>query len=155
MGNETLQESKRDGPKRADKDERPEWQGASAGCPVQGQQHPAVDGGQGERGKGTGEQRLPAGPAERGADAGSELGVTQAHAARSDDRQGQVETGEGGSADGRAADVARLVAGERGDGQEGEGADAGCGGERVRESVNGRVDEAEGDGEQGQPGQCR
>jgi hypothetical protein len=48
---------------------------AGAGCPVQGQQNPAVDGGQGEAGKGTGEQCPPADPSKRGTDASSELGV--------------------------------------------------------------------------------
>lgn len=69
--------SERDGHKRADADEWPERQLTAAGGPVPGQQHPAVDGGQGERGKGTGEQCLPADPAERGADTGGELGVTR------------------------------------------------------------------------------
>jgi hypothetical protein len=47
------------------------------------------------------------------------------------------------------------VAGERGDTQQREGAGAGSGGERVRQPPDGRVDEGEGNGEQGQPGQCR
>jgi hypothetical protein len=51
--------------------------------------------------------------------------------------------------------VARLVAGERGDTQKGEGARAGSGGERVRQPPDGRADEGEGNGEQDQPGQCR
>jgi len=50
--------------------------------------------------------------------------------------------------------VAGLVAGERGDTQQGESAGAGSGGERVRQSADGRVDEGEGNGEQDQPGQC-
>lgn len=60
----------------------PERQVTAAGGPVPGQQHPAVDGRQGERGKSTGEQCLPADPAEHGADTGGELGVTQAHSVR-------------------------------------------------------------------------
>jgi hypothetical protein len=67
--------SKRDGHKRADEDEWPEGQVTAAGGPVPGQQHPAVDGGQGECGKSAGEQCLPADPAERSADTGGEFGV--------------------------------------------------------------------------------
>ncbi len=70
-------------------------------------------------------------------------------------RQGQVKAGQRGGADGRAAKVAGLVAGERGDTQQREGAGAGSGGERVRQPPDGRVDEGEGNGEQGQPGQRR
>jgi len=67
--------SKRHGHKRADEDEGPEGQVTAAAGPVPGQQHPAVDGGQGERGKSAGEQCLPADPAEHGADTGGEFGV--------------------------------------------------------------------------------
>lgn len=82
---------------------------------------PAVDGGEGERGEGAGEQDAPADPGKRGTDAGGELGITETYVAWSDDRQGQVEAREGGGADGRAAEVARLVSGERGNSQQCEG----------------------------------
>jgi hypothetical protein len=49
---------------------------AGAGDPAQSQEYPAVDGSQGERGKGAGEQSLPAGPGKSGADAGGELGIS-------------------------------------------------------------------------------
>jgi hypothetical protein len=67
-------------------------------------QRPAIDAGQGERGKGTGEQRLPADPAKRGTSAGGELGIAQAQAAWPDDRQDQVEAGQGARTDSRAAE---------------------------------------------------
>jgi hypothetical protein len=46
-----------------------------------------------------------------------------------------------------------LVAGERGDGQQRERADASGSGKRVRQPVDCHVDEGEGNSEQGQPGQ--
>ena len=63
-----------------------------------------------------------------------------------------MEADEGGGADGRAAKVAGLVAGERGDAQEGDGAGAGGSGERVWQPADRRVDGGERDGEQDQPG---
>lgn len=50
---------------------------------------------------------------------------------------------EGGGADGRAAEVAGLVAGERSDAQEGDGASAGGSGERVWQPADRRVDGGE------------
>ena len=81
--------------------------------------------------------------------------VAEAHFAWSDQAQGQVEAGQGGGADGGAGEVAGLVRGQRGCGQQGERAGKGGGGERVREAVHGQVGEGERDGDQDQPGQCR
>ena len=64
-------------------------------------------------------------------------------AGRPDGGQGQVDADEGGGADGRAAEVAGLVAGGRGDAQEGEGAGAGGSGERVWQPADRRVDGGE------------
>ncbi len=45
------------------------------GCPLRGQQRRAIGGRENERGERAGQQRLPPGPAERGAGAGGELDV--------------------------------------------------------------------------------
>jgi hypothetical protein len=54
------QQSEGDSRERTQDDEQPERQVAGAGGPMQGQQRAPIDGGQGERGKGAGQQRLPA-----------------------------------------------------------------------------------------------
>lgn len=128
---------------------------AGAGGPVQCYQRAAVDAGQGECGKGARQQRLPADPAKRSTCARGELGIPQAQATWPDDREDQVETGQGGRANGRTAEVSRLVIGESGDRQQREGPGEGGGGELVREPADGQVDEGERDGEQDQPSQCR
>ena len=74
------------------------------------------------------------------------FGVAEAHVARPDQAQGQVEAGECGGADRGAGEVAGLVAGQRGCGQQGERASERGGGQRVREPVHGNVDEGERDG---------
>ena len=53
-------------------------------------------------------------------------------AAGPDDRQDQVEAGQGNRADGRTAQVAKLVPGEGGHGKQHEGPGEGSGGEWVR-----------------------
>jgi hypothetical protein len=70
---------------------RAERQVAGTASAVQGQQCAAVHPGQDECGEGARQQRLPADPAQRGADAGGELGIPQAQATGPDDRQDQVE----------------------------------------------------------------
>lgn len=74
-----LHKSRCDSRKHADENEWPKRQVSVAADSAHGQQRRAVDGGQGECGKGAGEQCLPASPARRGTDARSDLGVTQAH----------------------------------------------------------------------------
>jgi hypothetical protein len=63
------------GRERTQEDERPKRQMAGTASAVQGQQRGAVHPGQDECGEGARQQRLPADPAQRGADADGELGI--------------------------------------------------------------------------------
>jgi DNA polymerase I len=146
--------SEHDGRERTRQHERPEWQLAGAARPVRGDERAAAHGSQRKPEERAGEQCLPARPAEHEAEARGQLGVAKADPARPDQQQGQVEAGEGGSADRGAGEIAGLMAGQRGCGQQGERPSERGGGQRVREPVHGDVDKGERDGYEGQPGQC-
>lgn len=121
---------------------------------MRGDERAAAHGGQRKPEKGSGDDRLPARPAEHEAKARGQLGVAEAHLSPPEQAQGEVEAGENGGTHGGAGEEAGVVPGERGHGQQGEGASEGGGGQTVREAVDGYVSEGERHGDQGQPSQC-
>jgi len=101
---------------RAEQDERAESDVVAEPGPAQSQQDSGEQRGGHEAGERAGYQRAPAQPAERGADAGSQLHIAGADAGRADEQHDQVEGREPGSGEDGPAELIGIVRGQsRGD----------------------------------------